>query len=224
MQYGKAGGMTKKENYILAGVGTALIACVVVFLLKPSAKTAPAVPTVAKPTATDHAAKPAAPSPRSTPPAAEKAPRAASAAQPADPADAADAPEPETEEDREEKLVNAFDDLTDQWQDPAPAKVTMEEINRFREQFNKVPKDRKDECIHRALNLIPDENVMLLAGILFDKTQEKDLLEAVYNDILNRDEEVKKPILKEIFKDKEHPCWADTAWILDVTNELPTTK
>ena len=41
------------------------------------------------------------------------------------------------------------------------------------------------------------------------------------NDILNRDEDVKKPILQEIFKDKSHPCWADTAWILDVTGELP---
>ena len=24
----------------------------------------------------------------------------------------------------------------------------------------------------------------------------------------------------KIFKDKSHPCWADTAWILDVTGEL----
>ena len=217
--------MTKKVKYILVGVVLALIACAVVFLLKAGPKTTQEESAAAKPAATERAAaKPAAPSPRSTPTAAEKAPRVASAAKTADPADAADTDEPETAEDREEKLVNAFDDLTDRWQDPAPGKVTMEEINRFREQFNKVPKDRKDECIHRALNLLPDENVMLLAGILFDKTQEKDLLEAVYNDILNRDEEVKKPILKEIFKDKEHPCWADTAWILDVTNELPTTK
>ena len=28
-------------------------------------------------------------------------------------------------------------------------------------------------------------------------------------------------ILSLIFKDKDHPCWADTAWILDVTGELP---
>ena len=26
---------------------------------------------------------------------------------------------------------------------------------------------------------------------------------------------------EKIFKDKDHPCWADTAWILDVTGELP---
>lgn len=217
--------MTKKVRSILAGVAAALVACAVVFLLKTGPKTMPEESAAAKPAGTERAAaKPAAPSSRSTPTAVEKTPRVASAAKTADPSDAAGTDEPETEDDREEKLVNAFDDLTDQWQEPAPDKVTMEEINRFREQFNKVPKGRKDECIQRALNLIPDENVMLLAGILFDKTQEKDLLETVYNDILNRDEEVKKPILKEIFKDKEHPCWADTAWILDVTNELPRTK
>lgn len=37
-------------------------------------------------------------------------------------------------------------------------------------------------------------------------------------------EVAKKPILQQIFKDKTHPCWADTAWILDVTGELPKAK
>lgn len=125
------------------------------------------------------------------------------------------------EQDPEEKLVDAFDALTDTWQEPKPDKVTMDEVKRFREAFNKVPKTRRDECLHRALNLVPDENVMLLAGILFDKTQDREILEEVYNDILNRDEDVKRLILREIYKDREHPCWADTAWILDVTGELP---
>ena len=34
-------------------------------------------------------------------------------------------------------------------------------------------------------------------------------------------EEVKMPMLKQIFKDKSHPCWADTAWIFDATGEDP---
>lgn len=132
-------------------------------------------------------------------------------------------PEPETEEDREEKLVNAFDELTDKWREPANA-VTESDITRFREQFGKVPKSRKEECLQRALNLVPDENAMLLVGILLDKEQPKEMLELVFNDVLNRDETVKLPILRELFKDKEHPCWADVAWILDVTGELPAKK
>ena len=124
----------------------------------------------------------------------------------------------------EERLVEAFDNLTDKWMEPAKDGVTMQDIDTFVRQFKSVPADRKDECLHRALNLVPDENVMLLAGILLDKSLDKEMIELVYNDVLNRDEEVKKPILQEIFKDKEHPCWADTAWILDVTDELPVKK
>ena len=133
--------------------------------------------------------------------------------------------EPQTEEERreaeEEKLVNAFDDLTDKWQEPSAKGVTMADVDNFAKQFRQVPKARQDECIHRALNLVPDENVMLLAGVLMDKTMDKEIIETVYSDILNRDEDVKKPILQQIFKDKTHPCWTDTAWILDVTDELP---
>ena len=132
---------------------------------------------------------------------------------------------PQTEDEKraaeEEKLVNAFDDLTDKWQEPSAKGVTMADIDNFAASFRKIPKARQDECIHRALNLIPDENVMLLAGVLMDKAMDKEVVETVYNDILNRDEDVKKPILQQIFKDKTHPCWADTAWILDVTGELP---
>ena len=132
---------------------------------------------------------------------------------------------PQTEDEKraaeEEKLVNAFDDLTDKWQEPSAKGVTMADIDNFAASFRKIPKARQDECIHRALNLIPDENVMLLAGVLMDKAMDKEVVETVYNDILNRDEDVKKSILQQIFKDKTHPCWADTAWILDVTGELP---
>ena len=140
-----------------------------------------------------------------------------------DVASTAEAPQTEEEkrEAEEEKLVDAFDDLTDKWMAPSAKGVTMSDIDNFVKSFSKIPKSRQDECIHRALNLIPDENVMLLAGILMDKTMDKEIVETVYNDILNRDEDVKKPILQQIFKDKTHPCWADTAWILDVTGELP---
>ena len=121
----------------------------------------------------------------------------------------------------ETAAVEAFDALTDKWMEPAAAKVDLKAIAAFGEAFRKVPAARRDECIHRALNLIPDENVMLLAGVLMDKSMPKEIVETVFNDILNRDEDVKKPILQEIFRDKTHPCWTDTAWILDVTGELP---
>ena len=141
---------------------------------------------------------------------------------------AVEEPERQTDEERraaeEEALVDAFDDLTDKWMEPSSKGVTMADVNGFVKSFRKIPQTRQYECVHRALNLIPDENVMLLAGVLMDRTMNKEIVETVYNDILNRDEEVKKPILQEIFKDKSHPCWADTAWILDVTGELRKAK
>lgn len=100
----------------------------------------------------------------------------------------------------------------------------MKDIDEFSAQFRKVPEDQREDCLRRALNLVPDENVMLLAGILMDKSQGKELIELVFNDVLNRDEDVKKPILREIIKDKSHPCWADTAWILDATGESDPEK
>jgi len=138
-------------------------------------------------------------------------------------ADSPEEEEPQTEEEKAaaaaEAKVEAFDDLTDKWLEPTKAGVTMKDVDAFADTFRQVPKDRQDECIHRALNLIPDDNVMLLAGVLMDKTMDKEIVETVFNDVLNRDEDVKKPILQQIFKDKTHPCWADTAWILDVTGE-----
>ena len=122
----------------------------------------------------------------------------------------------------EDRRVDEFDSETDRWMDAEVKKSpTMEDIEGFRQKFSKIPPSRKEECLQRALNLIPDDNVMLLTGILMDKTADKEQVQLIYNDILNRDEVVKKPILQIIFQDKEHPCWADTAWILDVTGELP---
>ena len=134
------------------------------------------------------------------------------------------AEEPKSEEERRaeemEKLVDAFDAETDRWMNQESKNPpTMKEVDEFVAMFNKLPKERKEECLHRALNLVSDENVMLLAGILMDKTQDKEFVELVYNDLLNRDDEVKKPILQQIIKDKTHPCWADTAWIMDVTGD-----
>lgn len=132
---------------------------------------------------------------------------------------------PISEEERLEReeaaLVDAFDALTDRWMEPADDGVSMEDVDEFSRQFEKVPPDHREDCLRRALNLIPDENVMLLAGVLMDKSLDRELVELAYNDVLNRDEDVKHPILLEIFKDKSHPCWTDTAWILDVTDQTP---
>lgn len=131
-----------------------------------------------------------------------------------------------TDEDTSEATTaeDAFDAVVDRWMEPQPDGVTMKDVEAFRVAFGRVPSDARDACLQRALNLIPDENALLLAGILLDKTQGRETIEAVFNDVLNRDEQVKLPLLKSIHKDRAHPCWADAAWILDVTDTTePTT-
>lgn len=127
--------------------------------------------------------------------------------------------EEEKREAEEEKKVEVFDGLTDKWMEPAAKGVSMADVDAFVRSFRAVPKARQDECVHRALNLVPDENVMLLAGILLDRSVGEDVAATIFADILNRDEDVKKVILLQVYKDKSHPCWADAAWILDVTGE-----
>ncbi len=213
-------------------VAVVLLAAGVFFLR--SAPTEPGVPEV-QTGARKAGEKPAAaargdrkkPSRQVAPAAKDATPPAASPAEV--PEEPQQEPEPEmTEEEKkeaeEEKRVDEFDAAVDKWMELTEKAVTMDDVDKFRDMFRLVPKARKEECIQRALNLIPDDNVMLLAGILLDKEQDKEILDLIYNDILNRDEEVKKPILQEIFKDKDHPNWADTAWILDATGELPKSK
>ena len=122
-----------------------------------------------------------------------------------------------SESDGDRREVDAFDALVDGWMEVRPAGVSIEDVEDFRKALARVPDESRDECLHRALNLIPDENALLLAGVLLDKSFGKDVLEAVFNDILNRDDSAKLPILKNLYKDRTHPCWADAAWILDVT-------
>ena len=130
-------------------------------------------------------------------------------------------PREPTARETEERLVVAFHDLTDRWVQSSEKRVSLTDVDEFVRVFRRLPKARKDECIHRALNLIPDGNVMLLAGVLMDRSVDRGIVNTVFNDILNRSEEVKKPILQQIYKDRNHPCWVDAAWILDATGERP---
>ena len=123
------------------------------------------------------------------------------------------------EESESFRLVRAFRRETDRWTRERP--VAVSDAENFARQFAAVPSERRMECLHRALNLIPDANVALLAGILFDKSQPREVLKATFNDIVNRSEEAKEPIVKAVYRDKTHPCCDDATWIYEVTGEKP---
>ena len=140
-------------------------------------------------------------------------------------ADKAETPEDDGNvEDGEERLVDGFYAETDKWTaaDGDGAKPpAVEDAVAFAEKFRALPDERKEECLQRALNLVPDENVVVLVGILMDKTQERKYIQLVFDDILNRPDDVKMPILERILSDEKHPCNADAKWIFDVTGKRP---
>ena len=121
--------------------------------------------------------------------------------------------------DAERALVEEFDNATDKWTNPVSGEISTKEVYAFADAFSRVPAKYKRESLQRALNLIPDDNIMILAGLLMDKSQEKEYIMAVFQDVLNRSDEVKQPLLNEIYKDKTHPCWPEVAWIFDATGQ-----
>ncbi len=138
-------------------------------------------------------------------------------------ADEEEPEEPKTEEEllaeEDERRVEAFDALTDKWMEQDNVEISMKDMDEFAAALKSVPDERKEECLRRALNLVSDDHFLLLAGILLDKTFDKELLSLVFHDLLNRNESVKDAILPKIEKDRDHPCNEDAKWILDATSD-----
>lgn len=122
-----------------------------------------------------------------------------------------------------ERAARQFDGLVRRWSGRATGEVTMDDVDEFVGAFGHLTGKMKKDSLRRALNLIPDRNVMLLAGILMDRRQDGETLKTVFQDVVNREEKVKKPILESIYRDRTHPCWPDVQWIFEVTGESPAS-
>ncbi|MDD4017422.1 MAG: hypothetical protein PHV28_05705 [Kiritimatiellae bacterium] len=121
-----------------------------------------------------------------------------------------------------EKAVEAWETLVDQMAEMTDA-PTRERRASVKEAFDKLGKAYQMDAIQTALNLLPDEQFTSLYGILFDKQENPEVLEEIFNDALNRPEEIKVPLMKELAKDKTHPMFFESARILDATGELDKT-
>ena len=130
-------------------------------------------------------------------------------------------PEVPAEDEDSEKSSEFFSQL-EKWSDSEKNKATESDAKEFIARFKSLPPALQEENLNHALNLIPDANIILLTGLLFDKTIQPEFNELIFNDILNRDESIKLPIIRQVHKDRAHPCWSDAAWILDVTSDATT--
>lgn len=113
----------------------------------------------------------------------------------------------------------AFDGFVDKWVKPSKTAIPIEFVDAFTKSFKNLPKERQYVCLQRALNLIPDENIMLVMGILMDCDTDKTMAEAIFHDILNRNDSIKLTIIDEICANKEHPCWGEANWISKALGE-----
>lgn len=118
-----------------------------------------------------------------------------------------------------DQAVEAWEALIDQAAEVQEA-PTADQAQRVKEAFDRLEKRDKMEALHTALNLLPDEQFLLLYGILFNKQENPDILDEIFNDMLNRPEEIKVPMMKALMEDKSHPMYVEAARILDVTGEL----
>lgn len=126
-------------------------------------------------------------------------------------------------EDGDDEDSTRFFSQLEKWSDGEKNRAAEKDAEDFAAQFKSLPPAIQEENLNHALNLIPDANIILLSGLLFDKTIKPEFNELIFNDILNRDESIKLPIIRQVHKDRAHPCWSDAAWILDVTDE-PTEQ
>jgi hypothetical protein len=131
---------------------------------------------------------------------------------------AASADDDEPSEERIE-VIEAWEGFIDAVAERETA-PTAEQAIQFKREFQKLDKRDRMDGVQTALNLLPDEQFSLLYPILFDKTEDPDVLDAIFSDGLNHDDDIKVPMMKEIYQDKEHPMYAEAARILDATGEL----
>ena len=102
---------------------------------------------------------------------------------------------------------------------PKPPRVTLDDQLRVRDAFRAMDEENRMEEVHHTMNLLPDESIAVIYGVLFDKTQPEEIMDVIFSDILNRDEDIKNPMMREIVKDETHPMYTESARILDVVDD-----
>lgn len=126
----------------------------------------------------------------------------------------------ETEDDSDNNgNVNTTTTTASTTTQPKEPRVTLEDQLRVRDAFREMTEENRMEEVHHAMNLLPDESIAVIYGVLFDKTQPEDIMDVIFSDILNRDEAIKILMMREIAKDPTHPMYEESVRILEITDD-----
>lgn len=120
-------------------------------------------------------------------------------------------------EDIDIEIGNIFFKVLEHIQDMEES-MTPAEVADFKKEFDMLNEEQKVENINHAVNLIGDNNFAALSAILFDLSEPKEIMETIFHDMLNRDEELKHETLKRLAEVKDHPLREDAAELLEEEN------
>jgi len=121
----------------------------------------------------------------------------------------------EQEQTARQTAVVAWENRVEALRDKTQAPSAQQAIA-MKQAFDELHADDRLDAIQYALLLLPDMQISVIYPILFDKSQSEEVLDAIFDDVLNRDEQIKNPLMRELRKDKEHPLFFESARILDV--------
>lgn len=83
-----------------------------------------------------------------------------------------------------------------------------------------LPPDAQEEFVAHAVNLCEDEQFGLLANIYLDAATPKEVSETIFNDALNRPDEIKLPLLANTLRNPAHPMAGEAREILEMYLDL----
>lgn len=117
-----------------------------------------------------------------------------------------------------DQAVDAWDTLIESIVGRETIDIEAESL-RVRQALGNIDPSLRLQSLQMAINLLPDEHFPVLYGILLDKSLPADLLEVIFDDALNRSEELKIPMMEFLRKDRDHPCFFEAARILDIITD-----
>ena len=127
----------------------------------------------------------------------------------------------ESAEAQDEIRLKAWEDFLEPYFEETGTnrEITVDEMIRTKELFDSLNEEQRNDEIGHTMNLIPDESIGLLYGILFDPAEGAEITDTIFCDILNRDEDIKMPVMRQLLKMKDHPCYEDARHILSVAGD-----
>ena len=83
-----------------------------------------------------------------------------------------------------------------------------------------LPPEAQEEFVAHAVNLCEDEQFGMLAEIYYNANTPQEVSETIFNDALNRPDEIKLPLLAKTLRNPAHPLAGEAKEILEMYLDL----